>query len=341
LLVAVVLAVAAAVPGGEPSARAQPPLALQPCPFVGTFCGTVTIGPNTPHPVYAPGNGRITTSPSGIDCLLTGLTKSGTCAHVFSWPASQGARLVVTFTVKPAPGSFIAGGSGTISQRVYLDRGTTVTFSMPLLLSRHDLSVTRTGAGTGRVVSSPSGIDCGGACTATFDYGSNVRLTATPAAGAVFRAWSGACAGQGRACTLKVTAATSTNAVFEVAPPPTTTTTPTTPTTTATTTTTQRDTSVDADLIAAKAGRSKLGARMVRAELDLSEDVAATLTLLRNGQALATKERPRVREGTRIVTLLVPATVAKGSATLVIELRDASSNTISWRRTLRIPPLKR
>lgn len=55
--------------------------------------------------------------------------------------------------------------------------------------------------GDGRVVSSPTGIDCVADCQAPFDFGTMVILTALPNPGRVFAGWSGACTGVG-ACVV-------------------------------------------------------------------------------------------------------------------------------------------
>jgi cyclophilin family peptidyl-prolyl cis-trans isomerase len=49
--------------------------------------------------------------------------------------------------------------------------------------------------GPGRVVSSPSGINCGSVCTSAKALGKPIKLTAKPASGAVFAGWSGDCTG--------------------------------------------------------------------------------------------------------------------------------------------------
>ena len=56
--------------------------------------------------------------------------------------------------------------------------GTTVTISMA-------------GTGTGTVTSTPAGINCGTACSATYPVGTLVTLVATPDHGSVFHSWSG------------------------------------------------------------------------------------------------------------------------------------------------------
>ena len=55
--------------------------------------------------------------------------------------------------------------------------------------------ITPVGSGDGTVTSSPAGINCGNACTASYNTGSAVTLTAIPAAGSTFAGWSAGCAG--------------------------------------------------------------------------------------------------------------------------------------------------
>lgn len=45
--------------------------------------------------------------------------------------------------------------------------------------------------GSGRVISSPAGIDCGGGCSHEFATGSQVTLTAVPESGSAFEGWTG------------------------------------------------------------------------------------------------------------------------------------------------------
>ena len=79
--------------------------------------------------------------------------------------------------------------------------------------SGYALTVTR--AGNGTVTSSPAGIACGATCSATFNSGTVVTLTAIPAAGSAFSGWSGACSGAG-SCQVTMTQARAVTATFSV-----------------------------------------------------------------------------------------------------------------------------
>lgn len=99
--------------------------------------------------------------------------------------------------------------------RVHNERAATMAaFKAPV--TTYALSVSTSGAASGTVTSSPSGIDCGATCTASFASGTNVTLTATAGSGAVFAGWSGACSGTSSTCTVGMTSAKSVVATFDV-----------------------------------------------------------------------------------------------------------------------------
>jgi CSLREA domain-containing protein len=85
---------------------------------------------------------------------------------------------------------------------------------------QHELTVGRSGAGTGNIASTPAGITCGVTCTASFDVGTVVTLTATAESGSVFAGWAGACSGSG-ACTVVLSAGQTVTATFALYIPPT------------------------------------------------------------------------------------------------------------------------
>jgi len=156
------------------------------------------------------GSGSVASSPAGISC-------GATCS------AAYDNGTVVTLTATPANGSAFEGwtgggctGTGTCT--ITLTANTTVfaRFGISSSVTRFTLSVTREGTSSGTVTSSPAGINCGTACAATYDSGTVVTLTATPAANATFDGWSGGgCAGTGP-CTLTLTTDTTVTARFSV-----------------------------------------------------------------------------------------------------------------------------
>lgn len=157
------------------------------------------------------GNGAVSSQPAGISHC------SSNCS------ASFAADTPVTLTATPAANHSFTGWSGacagsasTCSVTLSQARSVGAAFA-PVVGNRFTLSVAT--SGNGRVASSPAGIDCGSTCSASFDAGTTVNLTATPAAGQVFASWSGACAGTQTACTLQLTQDRAAQANFVVLPP--------------------------------------------------------------------------------------------------------------------------
>jgi hypothetical protein len=156
-----------------------------------------------------PGSGSVTSVPAGIDC---GAVCSASFAHGTS----------VTLTAVAAAGSSFAGWGGacsgtasTCTVSMTEARGVVATFDA----QDHTLSVSRAGSGSGTVTSAPSGIDCGGTCSASFAHGTSVTLTANAAAGSTFAGWSGACAGASSTCTVSMTEACGVTATFDLLGP--------------------------------------------------------------------------------------------------------------------------
>jgi uncharacterized repeat protein (TIGR02543 family) len=107
-----------------------------------------------------------------------------------------------------------SGSSSTCTVTMTQARSVTATFT----INSYALNVTKTGAGTGTVTSSPAGINCvngGGTCSANFNHGTMVMLTATPAAGTTFTGWTGENCTTGT-CMVTMTQARSVTANFVV-----------------------------------------------------------------------------------------------------------------------------
>jgi protocatechuate 3,4-dioxygenase beta subunit len=82
-------------------------------------------------------------------------------------------------------------------------------------LNTYTLTVVRDGTGSGEVISSPLGINCGVDCTEVYDYNTAVTLTATPESGSEFSGWSGECSGTGT-CQVTMTKNTTVTATFNI-----------------------------------------------------------------------------------------------------------------------------
>jgi hypothetical protein len=88
-----------------------------------------------------------------------------------------------------------------------------------------ELSVEKTGNGTGTVTSTPPGIDCGLECSAEFAEGEVVELEATPASDSEFTGWStvtgdpGTCTGTTSPCEVTMSEAVELEAEFALKPP--------------------------------------------------------------------------------------------------------------------------
>jgi uncharacterized repeat protein (TIGR02543 family) len=127
------------------------------------------------------GSGTVTNLPAGIDCIAT-------CSFNFDY------NTTVTLAATPATGSTFSGWSGegctgTGPCVITMDAAKTVTANFTLNI--YLLTVIPAGNGSGVVISSPTGIDCGETCSANYYYNIIVTLTATPATGSTFTGWSG------------------------------------------------------------------------------------------------------------------------------------------------------
>jgi alpha-tubulin suppressor-like RCC1 family protein len=152
------------------------------------------------------GAGAVNSNPAGISC-------GQDCAETF--PSGT----VVTLTAAPSSGSLFAGWSGggctgTGTCTVTVSAATTVDARFDLIT--HSLGVTRTGAGSGTVTSSPAGISCGNDCSEVYPGGTGVTLTAAPANTSTFAGWTGAgCTGTGT-CSVNMSADATVSARFDL-----------------------------------------------------------------------------------------------------------------------------
>ncbi len=171
--------------------------------------GTSSATPTTRYTlaVSVSGSGTVTSSPAGISC-------GSTCQAAFD----SGTQVSLTATAASGwrfdSWSGACTGSGACSVRMDQARNVSARFVQAAPV-RYTLSVSVSGSGS--VGSSPAGISCSAQCTASFDSGTAVTLTATPGNGASFVGWAGDCAGTASTCTVTMTQARSVTASFAVA----------------------------------------------------------------------------------------------------------------------------
>jgi hypothetical protein len=79
-----------------------------------------------------------------------------------------------------------------------------------------NLTVFRTGAGTGTVTSNPPGINCGTDCSEVYASGTVVTLTASAASGSTFAGWTGCDTVSGTTCTVTVSSGRTATAAFDL-----------------------------------------------------------------------------------------------------------------------------
>ena len=92
-------------------------------------------------------------------------------------------------------------------------RNVTATF-----IPQFTLTVVKAGTGSGTVTSSPAGITCGSTCSALFDSGTSVTLTATADSGTTFAALTGGGCSGTSTCTVSMTQARNVTATFNLQP---------------------------------------------------------------------------------------------------------------------------
>jgi hypothetical protein len=94
----------------------------------------------------------------------------------------------------------------------------TKTVTATFNVQRFTLTVEKAGVGSGSVTSSPPGISCGTDCSAPYDSGTVVTLTATPSLLNIFTGWNGCDSVSGATCRVTMSGARSVTASFQGAP---------------------------------------------------------------------------------------------------------------------------
>src|SRR5439155_1143875 len=141
-------------------------------------------------------------------CAFTPVTVGGLGGGV-TWTSSD--TTVATIDANGLATGRAAGTTTITATSAGRSGSTTLT-----VVTRPTLTVIPEGTGRGTVTSNPAGINCGATCSAAFDSGTQVTLTATPATGSTFQGWTGGGCASANPCTLTLTANTTVFARFSV-----------------------------------------------------------------------------------------------------------------------------
>ena len=175
----------------------------------------ITVHPRLELTKLGAGAGRVSSEPDGIDC-------DAACRadHMHLESGDE-----VTLSADPDVGSVFDGWNGaceasgvspTCTITITSDAEVMATVSASFTVARHRLTVDGAGTGAGNVISEPAGIDLDADDTSsTFDYGTEVTLSASAEEGSTFTGWTGDCSGTST-CTLIMTEDRSATATFAV-----------------------------------------------------------------------------------------------------------------------------
>ena len=139
--------------------------------------------------VHIVGSGQVQSSSPAFSC-------SADCQRAMD------ATTTVQLVAVPASTSTFSGwqgacsGTGSCAVSMSADMQVTATFSA-LPPGMVVITVTPIGTGSGRVMSTPAGVDCPGSCSMPVSAGTKVSLAAQPDTGSTFTGWGGGCSGNG------------------------------------------------------------------------------------------------------------------------------------------------
>jgi len=156
-----------------------------------------------------------TSGPAGTVVTVSGTNFTGATAVTFNGASAASFSVTSATTIQAT----VPPGATTGPVQVTTPGGTAT--SSGSFTVRVSLAVADAGRGSGTVTStsspgSPTQISCGANCSATYDYGTVVTLTAAPAVGSAFAGWSGCDTASGTTCTVSMNGARSVTATFNL-----------------------------------------------------------------------------------------------------------------------------
>jgi Divergent InlB B-repeat domain/PASTA domain len=156
------------------------------------------------------GEGLVASFPSGINCGLT-------CSAPFADGATV--SLIAAYTNPSLAPKWSGCDSVNFENKCFVTMSGPRTVTATFDLTSHQLTVEKKGTGTGTVVSSPAGINCGSDCLQAYTHGTAVILTGTPGPNTEAVQWSGCeeVTGEGK-CKMTIGGAKTVTATFESKP---------------------------------------------------------------------------------------------------------------------------
>jgi hypothetical protein len=148
--------------------------------------------------------------PAGTSVTISGTNFTGATAVRFGGTAATFSVTSATAIQTTVPAGATTGPISVTTSAGTATSASAFTVKVMLTVTKSSLLL-----GNGTVTSSPSGINCGGTCSAAFNSGSTVILTATPTGLlSLFSGWSGCDSVSGRTCTVAMSAAKTVTAHF-------------------------------------------------------------------------------------------------------------------------------
>jgi YVTN family beta-propeller protein len=173
----------------------------------------VSTGPNS-HILHAVALDSVTNT---IFVTSEGCFQEDPCRNPGSITVINGATNAVTTVINPSAHNPEGVAVNEMNNRIYVaNTGSSNVTVMDggAIPTSHTLSVVQEGSGSGTVTSTPTGINCGTSCAASFTSGTTVSLAASPASGSQFTGWSTNCVGMGSCSVTLITSDEFVTATF-------------------------------------------------------------------------------------------------------------------------------
>jgi hypothetical protein len=148
-----------------------------------------------------------TSGPMGTSVAISGTKFSGATAVAFNTVSAS-----FTVTSDTSIEATVPAGATTGPLSVTTPGGSATSTNN--FTVTETLAATNAGTGSGTITADSGQINCGDTCSASYDYGTVVTLTATPYAGSTFISWSGCDAVSGATCTVSMNAPRKVTATF-------------------------------------------------------------------------------------------------------------------------------